>query len=176
MIDLDKIKFDFSFFHISSIEKHVHVTPMVKTAIDDLDKQILDMLKEDSSRSYKEISEHVDKTEATVRRRVNRLIEEEYIKKFTIVLNDKKISDKKVKATIKIFPELKSSKQIAKKVSSLEMVNDAYLLSGECGILLMVSAGSIEMLTDFIENELGVIPGIKSIDTCFIMKVLKTEY
>nr|MDO8113332.1 Lrp/AsnC family transcriptional regulator [Candidatus Sigynarchaeota archaeon] len=146
-----------------------------KSSLDDLDRQILAMLKEDSSKSFKEIADSVGKTEATVRRRVKRMRDEEYIKKFTIVLNDKKISEKKVKATIKIVPELKASKQIAKKVSSLAMVNEAYLLSGECGILIKVAAESVEALTDFIENEIGSIQGVRSIDTCFIMKVLKEE-
>ncbi len=147
-----------------------------KSALDELDKQILNLLKADSSKSFKEIADLVGKTEATVRRRVKRMRDEDFIKKFTIVLNDKKISEKKVKATIKIVPELKSSKQIAKTVSALELVDEAYLLSGECGILIKVSSESVEALTDFIENEIGAIQGVKSIDTCFIMKVLKEEF
>ncbi|MFX0103588.1 MAG: Lrp/AsnC family transcriptional regulator [Candidatus Hodarchaeota archaeon] len=149
---------------------------MVRTVIDELDRKIIEHLQKDASQSFKVIAEKVDKTEATVRRRVNRLKEEEIIKKFTIILNDKKLSDKKVKATIKIVPELKTAKEIARKISSLSMVNDAYLLSGECGIQIKVSANSIETLTDFIESELGSISGIKSLDTCFIMKTLKEEF
>jgi len=161
---------------MSMTEETQDAKPAVsKSSLDDLDRQILAMLKEDSSKSFKEIADSVGKTEATVRRRVKRMRDEEYIKKFTIVLNDKKISEKKVKATIKIVPELKASKQIAKKVSSLAMVNEAYLLSGECGILIKVAAESVEALTDFIENEIGSIQGVRSIDTCFIMKVLKEE-
>jgi len=146
-----------------------------KTALDDLDKQILNLLKEDSSKSFKDIADLVGKTEATVRRRVKRMREEDFIKKFTIVLNDKKIGEKKVKATIKIIPELKASKPIAKMIASLPLVDEAYLLSGECGILIKVSAESVEALTDFIENDIGAIQGIKSVDTCFIMKILKPE-
>ena len=148
----------------------------MRQVIDELDKKIIEYLQEDASQSFKDIAEKVGKTEATVRRRVKRLTEEELIKKFTIILNDKKLSDKKVKATIKIVPELKTAKEIARKISSLEIVNDAYLLSGECGIQIKVSASSIETLTDFIENELGNITGIKSIDACFIMKTLKEEF
>ncbi len=148
---------------------------MSKNSLDDLDKEILNLLKTDSSKSFKEIADLVGKTEATVRRRVKRLKEDGFIKKFTVILNDKRISEKKVKAMIKLVPELKVSKQIAKKVSELEMVDQAFLLSGECGIMLKVSSSSIETLTDFIENELGAIEGINAIDTCFIMKSLKEE-
>jgi DNA-binding Lrp family transcriptional regulator len=160
---------------IPMIEEAIPEKNTTKSALDDLDKQILALLKEDSSKSFKEIADIVGKTEATVRRRVKRMRDEEYIKKFTIVLNDKKINEKKVKATIKILPELKMSKMIAKKVASLELVDEAYLLSGECGILIKVSSESVEALTDFIENEIGAIQGVRSIDTCFIMKVLKEE-
>ncbi len=44
-----------------------------KSALDDLDKQILTLLKADASKSFKEIADLVCKTEATVRRRVKRL-------------------------------------------------------------------------------------------------------
>ncbi|MHA1372343.1 MAG: Lrp/AsnC family transcriptional regulator [Promethearchaeota archaeon] len=148
---------------------------MSKIGIDDIDRQILMLLKEDASRSFKEIAGHINKTEATVRRRVNRMKDQGYIKKFTIVLDDSKINNKKVQATIKIVPELQASKAISNKVAKMDLVSEAYLLSGECGILLKVSASSIESLTDFIENELGSITGIKSLDTCFIMKTLKEE-
>lgn len=147
---------------------------MVEMSLDGLDRQILDLLKEDASKSFKDIADMVGKTEATIRRRVKRMKEEDFIRKFTILMNDKKLGEKKVQATIKIVPDLKTSKQIAKKVASLDMVDEAYLLSGECGIMLKVAASSIETLTDFIENELGAIQGIKSLDTCFIMKVLKS--
>ncbi len=146
-----------------------------KSALDDLDKQILTLLKADASKSFKEIADLVCKTEATVRRRVKRLREMEFIKKFTIVLNDKKISEKKVKAIIKIVPELKNSKLIAKTVSTLDLVDDAYLLSGECGIMIKVSSESAESLTDFIENEIGTIQGVHSIETCLIIKELKNS-
>ncbi|MBN2152283.1 MAG: Lrp/AsnC family transcriptional regulator [Candidatus Lokiarchaeota archaeon] len=161
---------------IATTEEHLEEKASSKTALDELDKQILNLLKADSSKSFKEIADLVGKTEATVRRRVKRMRDEDFIKKFTIVLNDKKINEKKVKATIKIVPELKASKQIAKTVSALELVDEAYLLSGECGILIKVSSESVESLTDFIENDIGAIQGIKSVDTCFIMKELKTPY
>ncbi|MHA1792785.1 MAG: Lrp/AsnC family transcriptional regulator [Promethearchaeota archaeon] len=149
---------------------------MNKIALDNIDNMIIDLLKKDASTSYKEISKIIGKTEATVRRRVKRLKNDGFIKKFTVILNDKMISDKKVKAIIKIFPEIKTSKLISNNVAELSMVSEAYLLSGECGILLKVSANSIEAITDFIENQLSEIQGIKSIDTCFIMKTLKEEY
>jgi DNA-binding Lrp family transcriptional regulator len=148
---------------------------MLQATLDDLDKKILALLKADSSKSFKEIADIVGKTEATVRRRVKRLKDDDYIKKFTVVLNEKKINDKKVKATIKIVPEVQETKSIANRISDLELVTEAYLLSGECGILVVVSAESVETLTDFIENDLGSIPGIKTLDTCFIMKNLKED-
>jgi len=52
--------------------------------MDIIDQKILELLKENSRMSFNEISENINKTEATVRRRVKKLLEEGIIKRFTV--------------------------------------------------------------------------------------------
>lgn len=54
--------------------------------MDSIDEKILEILKKNSKRSYTNISEELDVSEATVRNRVNNLVEENVIKNFTINL------------------------------------------------------------------------------------------
>ena len=54
--------------------------------LDEKDKKILELLIEDSRRTYGSIAEQVDLSESTVRKRVDKLREEGVIEKFTFLM------------------------------------------------------------------------------------------
>ena len=143
--------------------------------IDLIDRSILAILKDDARTSYSKIADDIGKTEATVRRRVNRLIEENIIKKFTIVLDEKK-TDNPTKATIKIQPDLNQIKQITQKLIEINEITDIFRLSGDCGLLIKVELSSLEQLDPLIEDKISQIPGVVIKETCFITKEVKTKY
>jgi len=139
--------------------------------MDIIDQKILELLKENSRMSFNEISEKINKTEATVRRRVKKLIEQGTIKKFTI---DYSIdSRQKIYATIKIEPDFKDVKRILKELSAIEEISNIWRLSGDCGLLLRVDLESIEKFNPLIEDKISQITGIKIIETCFITDIIK---
>jgi len=139
--------------------------------MDIIDLKILELLKENGRISYNDISKSVQKTEATVRRRVKRLVEEGIIKKFTI---DYEIDSKqKLHATIKIEPDFKDIKRILKELSNIEEISNIWRLSGDCGLLLKVDVDSIEKFNPLIEDKISQIQGIKIIETCFITDIIK---
>ena len=57
--------------------------------IDNIDKKIIDQLKINGRLPFKKIADVIGISEATVRRRLKRMIDEEYIEKFTITLSEK---------------------------------------------------------------------------------------
>ncbi|MFX1500132.1 MAG: Lrp/AsnC family transcriptional regulator [Promethearchaeota archaeon] len=131
----------------------------------------MDLLKENGRLSYNDISKSVQKTEATVRRRVKRLIDEGIIKKFTI---DFEIDSKqKLYATIKIEPDFKDIKRILNELISIDEISTIWRLSGDCGLLLKVDIDSIEKFNPLIEDKISQIKGIKIIETCFITDIIK---
>ncbi|TKJ19957.1 MAG: hypothetical protein CEE43_13840 [Promethearchaeota archaeon Loki_b32] len=139
--------------------------------MDIIDLKILDILKENGRISYNDISKSVQKTEATVRRRVKRLVDEGIIKKFTI---DYKIDLKqKLYATIKIEPDFKEIKRILKELINIKEISNIWRLSGDCGLLLKVDIESIEKFNPLIEDKISQIMGIKIIETCFITDIIK---
>ena len=148
---------------------------MEKFHVDEIDRRILDFLQKDARISYHDISEKIGKTEATVRRRVNRLIKEKIIKKFTIVLDESRL-DNPTKATIKIIPDLKQIKIITKKLLEIDAITDLWRLSGECGIFIRVELPSLEELDPLIEDMISKIPGVEIKETCFITKEVKTKF
>ncbi len=139
--------------------------------MDIIDLKILDLLKENGRISYNNISKIVKKTEATVRRRVKKLVDEGIIKKFTI---DYEIDSKqKLYATIKIEPDFKDIKRILKELSNIDEISNIWRLSGDCGLLLKVDVDSIEKFNPLIEDKISQINGIKIIETCFITDIIK---
>ncbi len=162
--------------HILKIEayKLLKLVPQIfidLTKMDIIDLKILDLLKENGRISYNDISKSVQKTEATVRRRVKRLVDEGTIKKFTI---DYEIDSKeKLYATIKIEPDFKEIKRILKELINIKEISNIWRLSGDCGLLLKVDIDSIEKFNPLIEEKISQITGIKIIETCFITDIIK---
>ena len=139
--------------------------------MDLVDLKILEELKNNSRMSYNEISERIKKTEATVRRRVQRLKDDGIIKRFTI---EYEVDSKpKVSATIKIEPDFKDIKRILSELRNIEEINVIWRLSGDCGLLMKVDIPSIEQFNPLIEDKISQIQGIKIIETCFITDIIK---
>ena len=139
--------------------------------MDAIDLKILEELKEDSRKSFNLIAEDVGKTEATVRRRVNKLLEDDIIKKFTIEYNVN--SKPKTRATVKIEPDFKEIKGILKELTEIEEITDIWRLSGECGLFIKVEIESIEKFNPLIEEKISQIKGVKIMETCFITDIIK---
>ena len=121
--------------------------------MDLVDLKILEELKNNSRMSYNEISERISKTEATVRRRVQKLKDDGVIKRFTI---DYEVDSKpKVSATIKIEPDFKDIKRILSELRNVEEINVIWRLSGDCGLLMKVDIPSIEQFNPLIEEKIS---------------------
>jgi len=142
-----------------------------KKMIDAIDRVILGELEEDSRKSYSDIAKVVGKTEATVRRRIKKMIKNNVIDKFTI---DYDLNNHpKVYATVKIEPDFKDIKRIIKELNQIEEVTNVWRLSGDCGILITVEMTSIEDFNPIIEGKISQINGMKIVETCFITDIIK---
>jgi DNA-binding Lrp family transcriptional regulator len=139
--------------------------------MDIIDNKILELLSDNSRMSYNEIATLVQKTEATVRRRVKKLIENKIINKFTIDYDIN--SRQKIYATIKIEPDFKDIKRILRDLLDIKEISNIWRLSGDCGLFLKVDVESIDKFNPLIEDKISQINGIKIIETCFITDIIK---
>lgn len=144
-----------------------------KSHIDMIDRKIIEILKTDARTSYRQIATTIGKTEATVRRRVNHLVEHNIIRRFTIVLDERRL-DNPTKATIKIQPDLNKIKHIIDALLKIEEISEILRLSGDCGLFVKVTIPSIEFLDPLIEDKISKIPGVLIKETCFVTKEVKT--
>jgi len=77
--------------------------------LDEIDSKIIAMLQEDGRQSFSDIAKTVKRTEVTIRRRVKRLKDEGYIKRFTVVLDPMKVG-KRIRAIIRVKTAMKESR------------------------------------------------------------------
>ena len=143
--------------------------------LDEIDSKIIAMLQEDGRRSFSDIAAAINRTEVTVRRRVNRLKDEGYIKRFTVVLDPMKIG-KSIRAIIRVKTAMKHATIISKKLSKIKEVNEAYFLDGACGLIMMVTVDDLTELYQFLEKRLGGIEGMGDAETCIVLEEIKSAF
>ena len=143
--------------------------------LDEIDSKIIEMLQEDGRASFSDIAEAVKRTEVTVRRRVKRLKDEGYIKRFTVVLDPLKIG-KSIRAIIRVKTVMKHATSVSKKLSKFKEVNEAYFLDGACGLIMMVTVNDLTELYQFLEKRLGSVEGLGDAETCIVLEEIKSAF
>ena len=143
--------------------------------LDEIDSKIISMLQEDGRASFSDIAESVKRTEVTVRRRVKRLKDEGYIKRFTVVLDPLKIG-KSIRAIIRVKTVMKHATAVSKKLSKFKEVNEAYFLDGACGLIMMVTVNDLTELYQFLETRLGTVEGLGDAETCIVLEEIKSAF
>lgn len=142
--------------------------------LDPIDSQIITMLQKDGRRSFSEIADAVGRTEVTIRRRVKKLQDEGYIKRFTVVLDPLKIG-RKIRAVIRVKTAMKEAKEISKKLRGFDQVDEAYYLDGACGLMMMVTVDDLTELKTFLETRLGGLTGVGDAETCIVLEEIKSS-
>jgi len=109
-------------------------------SLDDLDRQILDILRRDARTPYTEIAERVGTSEGTVRNRVERLTEEGVIERFTVATRTGN-----VKAMIEIGVDVDvDTAEVADRVAEWDQVDFVWQVSGETDMVLVVDAADTQ--------------------------------
>ena len=118
-------------------------------SLDDVDRRLLDMLKEDGRASFVELAERLNLSEAAVRRRVKRLLDRGVIRKFTVELGIPAAA----RAITLVAAELGSStSEIARKIKSFKGVERVYEITGQYDIAAFIRGGSITEVNSTIDN------------------------
>ena len=147
--------------------------------LDSKDKRILEMLIEDSRRSYKEISEKLAEeglaiSESTVRKRVVKLQKDHIIEKFTIKICRE--DQRCILAFITLIPKSESEiKELLRETQVLPQCEEVYFLAGQCGVLVKINVPDINELDALIES-FRARNDIRSVErVCVVLKPIKTS-
>jgi DNA-binding Lrp family transcriptional regulator len=120
--------------------------------MDDLDREIVSILREDARTPYTEIAEEVDISEGTVRNRVERLLESGVIERFTVATRTGN-----VKAMIEIRVDVNvDTAAVAERIVEWEEVDFVWQVSGEEDVVVVVDAADTESVNDLITRARGM--------------------
>lgn len=138
--------------------------------------KILDILKEDSRVSTKDIAIMLGISEEEVKIKIKELEEKNIIVKYTTVINEDKLEKNKVKAFIeaRVSPEREMGfDKIAERIYNFSQVNSLYLISGGFDLLIEVEGDSLQDVAMFVSERLSTLEYINSISTHFLLKKYK---
>jgi len=140
--------------------------------IDTINKKILFLLQEDARRSYKEIAEHLKRSETTVRDRIKAMERLGIIQGYTALIN-KTALGLNFFAIIYMNPTVSSDLDgITEKVKKVKNVLRVYQISGNHRLAVFMVAASYKELKEIIRTQ--VIPiGLKDEEIITILEADK---
>jgi DNA-binding Lrp family transcriptional regulator len=114
--------------------------------MDELDREILGLLREDARTPYTEIADEVGTSEGTVRNRVEQLVEEGIIERFTVATRTGNI-----KSMIELGVDVNvDTGEISERIAEWPEVDFVWQVSGEEDIVLVVDCADTDGVNDLI--------------------------
>lgn len=128
---------------------------MKSMSMDILDMKIIQHLTDDAKKTYREIALDTGVSEATIKNRIDRLIEIGVIKKFTVMLDYHKLG-RAIKSFIGLKVRPTDIQAIVEHIGKNPDVHVLYRTSGDVDLLFEVIFEKMEDLNDFLEKELAL--------------------
>ena len=131
--------------------------------LDQLDTDIIKILREDGRASNAGIARRVGVSEGTVRRRLKRLVQESYIQVVALPDPAKMGYDSEALLGVQVDPD--KVDEVADGLDALDEVNWVAVTTGSYDVFAWASLPSSEALGIFLRTKVGVIPGVRRTET-----------
>jgi DNA-binding Lrp family transcriptional regulator len=140
--------------------------------MDSTDHEILALLVEDGRMSFADIGRSIGITRASARERVQNLIGNGFIEKFTIVVNPG-LLDKSVSAFFDVQVTAQAIAIVAETLANLKDVSSLYIMSDMCSLHMHVLVKDMGALEAFTHAHLFGHPDIVNIQCKMLMSRIK---
>lgn len=141
--------------------------------IDERDRKIILELQRDARQSDARIARKTGISEASVRRRIARLIEDRVVR-IMAVTSPWKVGYV-VPAFIGISAELSRLDQVLEALTAMPRLHYVGLVTGQFDIIVWATFRSARDLADFVKRDLSCIPGIIKTETMITLEISKRE-
>ncbi len=139
--------------------------------LDDLDRQLIEVLARDARVSNRKIAVDLGVTEGTVRGRIKRLQQDGLIS-FTAITSFG-LADSARMAFIGVQAEVSDVREVARQIAELNQVNAVMLTMGRFNILAICLFNSLDHLHEVASDRILAIPGVHHVETSIAVKTLK---
>ncbi|MBR6736792.1 MAG: Lrp/AsnC family transcriptional regulator [Clostridia bacterium] len=146
--------------------------------MNELKKQLINYLSEDSRYTYKQLAMMTGATSEQVETAIKELESEKVILKYSTVVNTDKYESGSVDALIQVSvkpQKLKGFDALAEELCAFEEVQSLYLISGGFDLCVIVKAKDLASVARFVSEKLSGIDGVISVSSHFILKKYKIE-
>lgn len=137
--------------------------------LDETDQKILAILKKDARRSYVQIGKMVGLSEAAVRRRIQNLVRDGVIKRFTI----EAVTEEAANALTLISTHPSTSiPKVAERLLEVKGVETVYEITGQYDVAVIISAPNIADVNRCVD-EIRREKGVATTNTIIILRILR---
>jgi len=136
--------------------------------MDEIDLKLLELLKEDGRASYIDLGKQLNLSEAAVRRRVKKLVDDGIIKKFTIEIKER---ERAMALTLLSTSPNIPTYEVAANISKIKGVEKVYEITGQYDIAVLISAPSITEVNKVIDD-IRKANGVINTNTVIILREL----
>ncbi len=134
--------------------------------MDEKDKQILKLLKDDGRAGYGDIGAKIDLSEGAVRKRIKALTDEGVIRKFTVKVGLAEGAEAiTLLATNPAYPTL----EVSKKIQAIPNVETIYEVTGEYDIVAVIGGMNVTEVNECIEK-IRRVEGIMKTNTMIVLR------
>lgn len=142
--------------------------------IDETDRMILQLLSENGRMSYVDIGKQLNLSRVSIRERVNQLMEQGVIEKFSVVINSEKVG-KSVSAFFEVDCEPSSLVRVAETLANNPSVASCYQMTGPSTLHMHVLVEDFIRLENFINEELYSLEGISRVESHILLRRFKSR-
>ena len=140
--------------------------------LDDKDNKIISVLRQNSRMAIRDVAKKAQLRPSTVHQRIQKLIANGVIEKFTLKLNNKAAGENFI-----VFMLVRggTSEYLSKGIIGSKHVKEVFGVTGEYDVILKLKFSSIEEFNDFVISFRKKSPGVKSTVTMVVTAEIKEE-
>jgi len=146
---------------------------MTRYQLDEFDHQILEVLSSDARLSNRKIAQALGVTEGTIRGRLKRLQEENYLR-FTAVTAPSYLGSSLL-VFIGVTAEQGRVKDVAQTIAEMEGIRSVIITLGRFNVHVVGMYGTLEEVLGVANNAILAIPGVRHVETSISVKQLKYD-
>jgi DNA-binding Lrp family transcriptional regulator len=141
--------------------------------LDEFDHQILDVLSGDARLSNRKIAQALGVTEGTIRGRLKRLQEENYLR-FTAITALSYLGNPLL-IFIGVTAEQSRVKEVAQAIAEMDGIRSVIITLGRFNIHVVGMYGSLDEVLNIANNAILAVPGVRHVETSISVKQLKYD-
>ncbi|HXY42767.1 MAG TPA: Lrp/AsnC family transcriptional regulator [Acidimicrobiales bacterium] len=148
-------------------------TSTLSPGLDDVSKQLVEELQRDGRRSYADLAKSVGLSEAAVRQRVRRLLDDGVMQ--IVAVTDPATVGFSRQALVGIKAE-GDLREVAKRLSGLPELEYVVLCAGSFDILVELVCEDDEHLLSLLDESIRSVEGVRETETFIYLRLVKQTY